>query len=642
LNRTEDRPLLLQANLSFQSDRDREGPLAPEGEQDTQDPFAGFLLSPLDLRFDFDNFPVNEELLRNYRTNQVGSRRSPYDLENTAQYFTVDRYRNNAYGLYNRDEIAPAMFTESGGPLGFLTLYRENRTLAAASISWPRTDSHRLQLGAEFTRYAISNYSHFLESQNFSDVYIEHPVSGAVFLENWWRFGEATITTGLRYDFFDTRARRPEFPRISSHPAFNPANPDAFFTDDEIFPRDQSHSRLSPRVQVSFPVAPRTVFRGGFAMQAQVPDFRLSLLHLNTDLSITDANTAFGTDLGFERTTTLEAGLRHQLSPNMDVDLAVYTKNLDDQLGSRLEPRFDPLLGSNRNLRMLNNDVEARIRGVDLRVEGRMGSALTAWLGYSYQDGTTEQPSGLGTVTRVARLESRPHSVVGALALTVPPDWKPGTVTGAILRNVGVYTTFRLASGTPYTSCSSGGFSDNSVISPDLCSVITSESLNEARLPTYKQLDLRLTKHFGPGNRIGAYVDARNLLNFKNVLAVFAATGKPTNPVEVNINWSADSADLASEAQQNAAYSLGGTISLGPAFADPRLACPTWTDVAGTPSAPNCVYLIRAEERFGNGDHLFDLTEQRRASEALYRAVRGEQEFTGPPRRIRVGLEVGF
>jgi hypothetical protein len=52
--------------------------------------------------------------------------------------------------------------------------------------------------------------------------------------------------------------------------------------------------------------------------------------------------------------------------------------------------------------------------------------------------------------------------------------------------------------------------------------------------------------------------------------------------------------------------------------------------------------LIRAEQRFGNGDGLYDASEQRRASDALYNTIRGIHNFTGDPRRMRVGLEVNF
>jgi hypothetical protein len=54
------------------------------------------------------------------------------------------------------------------------------------------------------------------------------------------------------------------------------------------------------------------------------------------------------------------------------------------------------------------------------------------------------------------------------------------------------------------------------------------------------------------------------------------------------------------------------------------------------------VYLIRAEERYGDGDHVFTLAEQRRASDAFYAVDRGPHNFTGDPRRLRLGVEVTF
>ncbi len=46
-----------------------------------------------------------------------------------------------------------------------------------------------------------------------------------------------------------------------------------------------------------------------------------------------------------------------------------------------------------------------------------------------------------------------------------------------------------------------------------------------------------------------------------------------------------------------------------------------------TPSVPNCVYLIRAEERYGNGDHIYTLAEQLNASNALYYANQAAPTF---------------
>ena len=52
------------------------------------------------------------------------------------------------------------------------------------------------------------------------------------------------------------------------------------------------------------------------------------------------------------------------------------------------------------------------------------------------------------------------------------------------------------------------------------------------------------------------------------------------------------------------------------------------------------MYLIRAEQRFGNGDHIYTIEEQTAAINALYDAGRGEQEQTAPGRRARLGIEI--
>jgi len=89
--------------------------------------------------------------------------------------------------------------------------------------------------------------------------------------------------------------------------------------------------------------------------------------------------------------------------------------------------------------------------------------------------------------------------------------------------------------------------------------------------------------------------------------------------------------------------SADGTIDLTfGGIADRRQGCSSWVTEDGVAAAPNCVALIRAEQRFGNGDGLYDEVEQRRASNSLYNTIRGIHNFTGDPRRMRVGLEVSF
>jgi outer membrane receptor for ferrienterochelin and colicin len=669
LTRSTERALALEAYVSYQTDRTMQGPLTRESELGSRDPFGGFMIGPLDFLFNFDNFPIDDQLLENYRTNTVGSRRSPYDLENPSQYFLVDEWRNNAYALYNRDEFASVLFPESGGPAGServsnpLILYREDRLIGKANLDWQFDRYNRVKLGGEFTRYKIDSYSHQLENQAFSDFYREKPIRFNLFAEDRLDLGDVVLVGGVRYDFYDTRARRwADFPRISSHPLYDPTNPEAFFTNDSLFPQDQSHDYFSPHVQVSFPVTERTNFRLSYAHQVQAPDFGVVLQGINTDLSTTNTNNFYGSDLDFGRTITFEFGVRHAFSDDMVLDVAAYNKDNLSNAAGRLVSRFDPLRGNNQNIRVMTNADFGNTRGVDVRLDRRFGNLFNGTLSYTFQQAKNtgsdpdtyldfgsrvlNQVSGGNQPPPQAILPtdfSRPHNLALAAALSFPNDWEQGSVVGSILENVGVFATFRYTSGTPYTRCLPN-VGDESVVSGNNCDREFPDPLNSSRLPAFKNLDLRLTKGFAVGGvDLTGYVEARNLLNFRNIIQVFTTTNDVNNAREEIANFAADSADLAAEADQSGALLDDGSIDLTFGGAtDPRTGCGSWVNQGGEPAAPNCVALIRTEERYGNGDHLFDLTEQRRASDALYYTVRGIHNFTSSPRRMRLGIEVNF
>jgi hypothetical protein len=178
------------------------------------------------------------------------------------------------------------------------------------------------------------------------------------------------------------------------------------------------------------------------------------------------------------------------------------------------------------------------------------------------------------------------------------------------------------------------------VLSIENCVRLFPEGINTQRLPAYKELNTRFTKGFGLGKLdLTAYLDVRNLLNWKNVLQVFAVNGDVRNNTERQLNLQADLDDLASERDANNAVGPDGALVLPTAHED----CGSWvSNKNNQPQAANCIYLIRAEERFGNGDGVYTIDEQTRAINALYDAARGEQEQTGPGRRARLGLEINF
>ena len=168
----------------------------------------------------------------------------------------------------------------------------------------------------------------------------------------------------------------------------------------------------------------------------------------------------------------------------------------------------------------------------------------------------------------------------------------------------------------------------------------SSRAKGSRRLPAYKEINARFTKGFAIGRiDLTGYVDVRNLFNFENVLQVFAVNGSTRNEVEHQANLDSDLRDLAFERDNNNARAADGESMQLPAD---RGNCNGWISSRLLPAAANCLYLIRAEQRYGNGDGVFTIAEQTAASDALYAVARGMQEHTAPGRRARVGVELNF
>jgi hypothetical protein len=695
LAKSAERALALDVALSYQQNRTINSPLTTESDLDTRTPFGGFIIKPMHYLFDFDNFPISDQLIDNVRKNE--GRITPFDNNNSSAYNLIDNLRDDAYGVYGKfanftNSLSGDTwgFGEEGGPADGpnnstrLSLYKENRYIGKAALDWQVDRYNRLKLGGEFTRYSIDNFSARLATKLFMDAYKEKPIRWNGFVEDRLDLGDVVVVGGLRYDYYDTRASRPfvvdtlgnsfAYPRISSYrgvvasngdtldTGFDPANPTAKFR------RDKSHNYLSPHIQVSFPVTDKTNFRLSYSHQVQTPDFALLLGGINVDAGFTNTNQVFGADLDFGKTITFEFGIRHAFSDDMVLDVAAYNKDIISDLAARRFDPYDPVLQHAQEFKVLTNLDFGNVRGLDIRLDRRFGNLFNGTLGYSYQQAksTGSDPftfanfgarilqavGGIGGLQPPAQGitptdNSRPHTLTGAFSLSFPSDWKQGTALGSVLRNFSAFTTLRYTSGTAYSKCDPNSSAEESILSIENCVVAFPEGINSQRLPAYKEFNARFTKSFGLGGLdVTGYLDVRNLLNFKNVIEVFAVNGDTRNDTERAEHLKADLDDLASEAgptANNVIAADGESIDLSfGGLADPRTGCGKWITSGGIPAAANCVYLIRAEERWGDGDHLFTVDEQTRAINALYDAGRGVQEHTAPGRRARLGFEINF
>jgi hypothetical protein len=353
----------------------------------------------------------------------------------------------------------------------------------------------------------------------------------------------------------------------------------------------------------------------------------------------------------------------------MVLDIAAYNKDQLSDATYRLVSRRDPTRNNSVDIRELTSGDFGNSRGVDLRLDRRIGSLFNGTISYSYSSAKntgTDPNTYLVFGSRVVNAlsggnqpppqaiaptaNSRPHNLAGAMSVSFPGDWQEGSFVGTLLQNVGLFATFRYASGTAYTKCETVTGNEN-VFSGQVCSNGGFlNGLNSARLPTFKQFDLKATKSFGLGGLdMTAYLDVRNVLNFENILQVFVETDDVVNETDRDLRVSNTLTDFRDEAADN--EQLLGNDDIDLTFdGDGASGCANWVTVQGDGGAPNCVYLIRAEERWGNGDGILSVAEQTTIAEAAYATgnlpgaagARGIYNFVGAGRRMRLGFEINF
>ncbi len=678
LSRSSERALALEVGLSYQQDRFIRSALTRNSEASTYAPFGGFMIKPFDFVFDREAFPIDQALVEFVRTNRPGTRRSPYDLENSDQYLTRQRFRTNPYGLVSN----PGTWSETGGPNSVLhRVNDEDRWVARATLDWQVDRFNRVKFGGEYIDYSITSYT----SWRFGfpqGAYIQDPVRWNGFVQDRLDLGNIVVEGGLRIDYFNSKAERPYaldldpqsetfnqyvfYPRTSGYQGFSgqgsgpadcadrPADPNDPLADPggcpkTIFQADLGHSYLSPHIQVSFPVTSRTNFRLSYAHQAQTPDFSLLYAGLNSTSSA-------GADLDFGKTILFEVGMRHSFNSDAVLDVSVYNKDHISNVAARLVSLQDPLRNIPQDVVVMTNADFGNTKGIDIRYDRRFGNLFNGTLGYTFEasNNTGSDPfSYLNLDTFVVdelaggrrpppqaifpTRQSRPHTLAGSFALNFPNDWKAGT-PASWLENAGLFGTFRFASGTAFTRCPPAG--NTAARSGGVCSGgIFAGDVNGARLPMLKEFDLRVTKGFGLGGMdVTGYLDIRNLFNFTNLHSVWAVTNDVNNKALVDQVFQSDLDQFRAEGLANGAWTLDGSMTLPGA----NQQCADWVDQGGAAASPNCIYLIRAEQRYGNGDRVFTMEEQRAVSQADYDRRFGLQELTRPGQHVRLGIEVNF
>lgn len=326
------------------------------------------------------------------------------------------------------------------------------------------------------------------------------PRSMAGYLEAQTRVEDIAITAGLRYDQFDSRTT-------------------------SVAESRGARRSVSPRFAVSTVLKGATVV-ASYGRFTQAPDYQFLVDAAFDDTTRTGRFRRGNADLGFERATQYELSVRYRPKEAISLRVGVYQKRLEGLVAS-------VPLGLNPDSTIFGNADAGTTRGVEILAERELRNGYGFRVAYTLQDAkaTSTDPFLLnrlivvdqqtGDTIRPARAEfpldfDQRHTLTVILRGKAPGEVGPkilgvrpiGGLEGAII--------IRALSGLPFSSFDT----------------LKKDSLvglpNGSRLPGSSTIDLLVRRPLRLGGTVGGiYLDVRNLLNRRNVVAVRRDTGEP-------------------------------------------------------------------------------------------------------------------
>jgi outer membrane receptor protein involved in Fe transport len=208
----------------------------------------------------------------------------------------------------------------------FTSLYQQDaRThFLNGTVDYTRqiTPTWNLRAGLQARRWdlfysAVSGFrvNVFVADTGFGEYYEATPTYAGAYVQNRLEFQGMVANLGLRLDGYNFNSDVP----ADRFNIFYPGT-GATSVGDPTTRRSPTHTQLSPRVGLSFPVGERTAFRLHYGHFASMPQFRQALLRSTW----AGWNTYGNGDLGPERTIQYEVGLQQALDDRHRLDLVGY------------------------------------------------------------------------------------------------------------------------------------------------------------------------------------------------------------------------------------------------------------------------------------------------------------------------------
>jgi hypothetical protein len=307
------------------------------------------------------------------------------------------------------------------------------------------------------------------------------------------------------------------------------------FTDYE------PQTNVMPRISFSFPISDDALFYAHYDILTQRP----SSAEVQIDpisyyyLGVTGASgTINNPNLKPEKTIDYELGFQQKINNASSLKLAVFYREMRDQIQQyRLSGAYPKTYYSYTNIDF------GTVKGLTLTYDLRRSGNARVRFNYTLQfaDGTGSDPNAASTIIRSDHPNLRTLNPLNfdrrhQFNISLDYRWgigadyngpvikrKDGKSPIQVLSNLGANVTLTGGSGTPYTQTSK-------ILAYGAMGPIKG-SINGARLPWQFLINARIDKDFifalnkKKEGTINVYFEFANLLNTKNVTAVYPATG---------------------------------------------------------------------------------------------------------------------
>ncbi len=327
------------------------------------------------------------------------------------------------------------------------------------------------------------------------------PVSAAAYAETQLRVEDLAFTMGLRYDQFDGRVPPPIGGR-----------------------RFGAQRSLNPRLAVST-VLQGATFVATWGRFSQTPDFQYLVDAAFDDTARTGRFRRGNPSLGFEDATQYEFSLRLRPTDITSLRANLYVKRLDGLVAS-------VPLGLDPDSSIFGNADFGTVKGLELIFEREAAHGWGVRVAYTLQAATATATNAFQLLRRIrfdsllgdtitpARVEfpldyDRRHSITVVGQTRVSDEAGPRLLGRHVFGGLEAAAIFHYGSGLPYSRTNTG--SDTLIGLP-----------NSYRLPSEFSLDALIRRPIRlAGLAGGVYLDVRNLLDRRNIVAVRRDTGQP-------------------------------------------------------------------------------------------------------------------